>query len=332
MQTVLVTGAAGYVGSILIPKLLALNYNVIAYDLFLYGNTLNPHRNLRRIKADIRDYKRLDLTFANNKKFGSVESVIHLACISNDPSFDLNPTLAKSINLDAFAPLVEISMKHGVKRFIYASSSSVYGVKDVDNVTEKVACNPLTDYSKFKLKCENLLSGYNCKAFTTVTVRPATVCGYSPRQRLDVIVNLLCAQAYHNRKMTIHGGEQLRPNIHINDMCDCYIELLEVPAEFISNEVFNFGDENLSVLQIAKGIKMIMGNDIEIDVKKDCNDPRSYKISSVKIENALGLQPKSSIKNAIVDMNLAFVKGMLPDAMTDPKYYNIKMMQKEGLV
>ncbi|MBT5926637.1 MAG: NAD-dependent epimerase/dehydratase, partial [Verrucomicrobia bacterium] len=221
-KTVLVTGGAGYVGAVLVPKLLEAGYNVIVLDLFIYGEHVldgsrkNP--NLKTIKGDIRDQKLL------KKIMPGCDVVIHLACISNDPSFELNPELGRSINLDAFRPLVEISKEAGVNRFIYASSSSVYGIKEESNVHEGMALEPLTDYSRFKADCEKILAEYESSEFTTVTIRPATVCGYSPRLRLDLTVNILTNHAVNNGLITVFGGEQRRPNIHIEDITDLYVQ------------------------------------------------------------------------------------------------------------
>lgn len=226
IKSIYITGGAGYVGAMLVPRLLSEGYKVTVLDLMIYGeDVLKEHPNLTKVKGDIRDQNLLNQTIPGH------DSVIHLACISNDPSFELNPNLGKSINLDAFRPLVEISKKHAVKRFIYASSSSVYGIKDEPNVTEDFSLEPLTDYSKFKADCEKILNEYQTDNFTTVTIRPATVCGYSPRQRLDVVVNILTNLAYHKREISVFGGAQLRPNIHIDDMVDAYLVLLRAPKE-----------------------------------------------------------------------------------------------------
>ena len=221
---VMVTGGAGYVGSVLIPKLLAAGHKVTVLDLFMYGPVFDEIRdnpNLRLVKGDIRD------PAAVNEALRGNNAVIHLACISNDPSFELDPALGKSINYDCFRPLVRASKKAGVKRFIYASSSSVYGVKSEPEVTEDLACEPLTDYSKFKVMCEVDLAEESASGFVTCTVRPATVCGYAPRQRLDVVVNILTNLAVNTGRIKVFGGSQRRPNLHIDDMADAYLFLLQ---------------------------------------------------------------------------------------------------------
>jgi len=222
MKKILITGAGGYVGAKLVPALLDKDYSVTALDLFIYGKeVLDEHKNLKVVVGDIRNTNIL------KEVIPSHDAVIHLACISNDPSFELNPQLGQSINLDAFEPMVQISKKEKIKRFIYASSSSVYGLKSEKNVTEDVSLEPLTDYSKFKVECEKILKPFNSEDFTTVTIRPATVCGYSRRQRLDVVVNILTNLAFNKREISIFGGKQLRPNIHIDDMVRSYILMLE---------------------------------------------------------------------------------------------------------
>jgi nucleoside-diphosphate-sugar epimerase len=241
----------------------------------------------------------------------------------------MDPKLGESINLDAFKPLVEISKSSGVKRFIYASSSSVYGVKSEPNVSEDMSLEPLTDYSRFKAECEKILAEYQSPEFTTVTIRPATVCGYSRRQRLDVVVNILSNLAFHKRKITVFGGKQLRPNIHIADMVDAYVLLLNAPKELIAGEIFNAGYENQSVEELAHSVRDVMGDDVEL-VTSPTDDNRSYHISSAKIARVLGFAPKHTIRDAIVDMKNALEGGLLPDSLTDDKYFNIKRMQTKG--
>ena len=223
------------------PYLLAKGHKVTVFDLMMFGeNVLKENSNLKIIKGDIRNTELL------NRVLPGHDVVIHLACISNDPSFELNPTLGKSINLDAFTPLVEIAKKNLIERFIYASTSSVYGIKKEKDVSETMSLEPLTDYSKYKASCETILKKYESENFTPITIRPATVCGYSPRQRLDVVVNILTNLAYHKREITVFGGTQLRPNIHIKDMARAYEILIEAPKSKVSGEIF------LSLIHISE--------------------------------------------------------------------------------
>ena len=318
---VLITGGAGYVGSLLTPRLLEKNFKVTVLDLMIYGDdVLGEHKNLKKVKGDIRNINLL------KKIIPGHDAILHLACISNDPSFELNPSLGRSINFDAFEPLVKISRDKEIKRFIFASSSSVYGIKKEKNVTEEMSLEPLTDYSKFKGECEKVLKKYKSKEFITTTLRPSTVCGYAKRQRLDLVVNILANHAYHNRKIKVFGGEQLRPNIHIDDMVESYIALLSASDEKINGEIFNVGFKNQSVNELALDVKEIIGKDIEI-LKTESNDNRSYHVSSKKIEEVLGFSTKKTVKNAVSDLKSAFEKGLLPNSMQDEKYFNIKRMQ-----
>ena len=320
-KKVYVTGGAGYVGAALVPHMLEAGYQVTVLDLMIYGeNVLDKHPNLTQIKGDIRDLELLKKTIQGH------EIVIHLACISNDPSFEMNPDLGKSINLDAFAPLVEISKDSGVNRFIYASSSSVYGIKKEPNVHEDMKLEPLTDYSKFKADCERILAKYQSENFTTVTIRPATVCGYSRRQRLDVVVNILTNLAYHNRKISVFGGEQLRPNINIKDMVNAYMLLVEAPAQKIAGKIYNAGYENHSVIEIANIVKNAIGNDVELEVTPT-DDNRSYHVSSKKIKEELGFVARYTIKDAVMSIKEAFETGRLPNSLENENYFNIKRMQ-----
>jgi nucleoside-diphosphate-sugar epimerase len=324
-KSIFVTGGAGYVGAMLVPRLLEEGHTVSVIDLMIYGEeVLKTHPRLTMIRGDIRDESLI------NRAISGHDTVIHLACISNDPSFDLSPELGRSINLDAFRPLVEASKHAGVKRFIYASSSSVYGVKEEQNVHEEMELEPLTDYSRFKADCEKILAEYQSPDFTTVTLRPATVCGYSPRQRLDVVVNILTNLAFHKREITVFGGKQLRPNIHIGDMVDSYIALLNAPDGRIAGEIFNVGDENQSVLDLAETVKGVVGEDVKL-VATPTNDNRSYHISSKKITEKLGWKPKHTIRNAVEDLKKAFEEGLLPNSLEDERYFNIKRMQSLDL-
>lgn len=328
IKTVLVTGGAGYVGAVLIPKLLKNNYRVKVLDLYLYGDNVldavknNP--NLVQIKGDIRNKKTLENTITE------CDAVIHLACISNDPSFELNPNLGKSINYDAFLDLVKISKAKGVQRFIYASSSSVYGIKEEENVTEELPLLPLTDYSKYKAMCEDALLKEQVPGFTTLIIRPATVCGYSPRLRLDLTVNILTNHAINNGVIKVFGGSQKRPNIHIEDMTDLYIQALQWPDEKINGKIFNVGYHNQTVSEIADIVKKVVGDNIKVETVPT-NDNRSYHVSSEKIKKELGFEAKRSIEDAVKDLVSAFKAGKIPNSMTDEHYYNIKMMQKVNL-
>lgn len=325
MNKILITGGAGYVGSNLVPKLLNKGYQVTVVDLFLYGkDVLDGHKNLSLIQGDIRDQELLLNVIPGH------DAVIHLACISNDPSFELNPTLGKTINLDAFEPMVKISKTNGVKRFIYASSASVYGIKNIPNVTEDVELEPLTDYSKFKAECEQILKKYQDENFICVTIRPATVCGYSRRLRLDLTVNILTNLAYNKGQITVFGGEQKRPNLHIEDMTDLYTILLEKQNEEINGKTYNVGYENFKVSEIAKKVKSVIGENIKI-LTTPSNDDRSYHISSEKIKNELGFVPKHSIEEAVSDLKTEFDKGNIPNSLEDIRYFNVKLMNEISL-
>lgn len=320
MKKIFITGGAGYVGAVLVPKLLDKGYEVTVIDLMIYGRDVLPyHDNLNAVEGDIRDIQLME------KLIPGHDAVIHLACISNDPSFELNPDLGKSINLDPFEPMVQISKKNGVERFIYASSSSVYGIKSEPNVTETMELEPLTDYSKFKAECEQILAKYPSDDFTCVTIRPATVCGYSPRLRLDLTVNILTNFAVNKGFIKVFGGDQKRPNIHIEDMTDLYVELLTLPKEKINKKIFNAGYENFTVNEIAQMVKNVVG-EVDINVEPT-NDNRSYHISSDYIKNEIGFVPKHSIEDAVRDLKNAFDKGLIPNSFDDQKYFNVKLMQ-----
>ncbi len=325
MKKIFLIGGGGYVGSALVPKLLDTGYKVTVFDLFIYGEeVLEKHPNLSIIKGDIRNISLLE------EALTGFDYIIHLACISNDPSFELNPELGKSINLDCFRPLVKIAKKLKIKRFIYASSSSVYGIKKEKNVVETLSLEPLTDYSKFKVECEKILNEYTSDNFETVIIRPATVCGYAKRQRLDVVVNILTNLAFNKRKIKVFGGEQLRPNIHIQDMANIYLEVLKADKNLVNGEIFNAGYDNFKVIDIAIAVKEVVGEDIEIE-KFSTNDNRSYHVSSEKIKNILNFSPKYTIKDAINDLKVAFEKNKLPNSLKDSKYFNIKKMQEINL-
>ena len=325
-KNIFITGGAGYVGSALVPALLKKNYNISVYDLYLYGNVfsdLKNNPNLNQIKGDIRDKKKL-IGAAKN-----ADAIIHLACISNDPSYELNPILGKSINYDAFFNVLEAAKKNNVKRIIYASSSSVYGVKKERNVTEETFPEPLTDYSKYKLECEKVLSNFN--GLESVIARPATVCGYARRLRIDLTVNILTLNALINKKIKIFGGKKLRKNIKIKDMVKAYEILLEAPGEKINREIFNIGYQNRAVEDIAKIVKNVIDdNSIEFEYLPT-TDTRSYHINSNKMKRILNFEPKYTLENAVQSLVEVYNNGLIKEGLSNPLYHNIKLMQQVNL-
>ena len=330
-KKVLVTGGAGYKGAVLVPKLLKKGYEVVVFDLMLYGSHgLIPQAGLTIVEGDIRDTTK----YAEAVK--GCDAVIHMACISNDPSFELDPNLSKTMNYDCFEPLVLASKSAGVKRFINVSSSSVYGVSEAPEVTEEHPLIPLTEYNKYKGMCEPILWKHQGPDFVCVTIRPATVCGYSPRLRMDLTVNILTNHAYNNRKITVFGGDQKRPNIHIEDVTDLYSELLEMPSEKIAGETFNAGYENFTVSQLAEFVKKVVEEEfpekapIEI-VTTSSDDKRSYHVTSRKITEKLGWKPKHNIEDAVRDLCKAFREGKIPNSMTDEHYFNVKSVKALNL-
>jgi len=319
MSRVLLTGGGGYVGSLLTPALLERGYDVTVLDTFLYGDTLQNHQRLTKIHCDLRD------SFYTKFSLASVDAVIHLACVSNDPSFELNPALGKSVNYDATVRLIDLAKDAGVERFIYASSSSVYGVKpDGVEVTEDLPLEPLTDYSRFKAQAEEYILGAQSNDFQVTILRPATLCGYAPRQRLDLIVNILVSQAVHTGTIPVFGGSQYRPNLHVLDMVRAYLYVLNAAPEKVAGEVFNVVDKNFTVEQLAQSVRRLVGGRI---ITEPTNDLRSYRVSGRKILNALDFYPAYSVNEAIAQLAEALRDGRVPHAMTDSRYYNIKQMQ-----
>jgi nucleoside-diphosphate-sugar epimerase len=309
---ILVTGACGYKGHILVPKLLKRGHEVIAFDLQWFGNYLNPSPKLQIIKGDVRNIDSIPL---NN-----VECIIHLSSIANDPCGDLNPKLTWEVSALATMQLVDRAKRMGIKRFIYASSGSVYGVKEEPNVTEDLELKPLSEYNKTKMVGERVLLSYADDMVVQI-VRPATVCGYSPRMRLDVSVNLLTMQALSKGKITVFGGDQVRPNIHIDDITDVYLHLLDHPG--IAG-IYNAGFENISIKDIAKLVTKYLPVEIEIT---DSNDPRSYRINSDKLL-ATGYKPKKTVEDAIKEIIDKYHSGILRD---EDHFYNLRWMEKTVL-
>ena len=332
-KKILVIGGAGYVGSALVPKLIRQGHTVRVLDTFWFGYFGHNVFNDFVLESGYTD--RLDLVEGDirhcdlERAMTGMDCVVHLACISNDPSFELNRDLGRSINYDAFLRVVDVAKVTGVKRFIFASTSSVYGLKNEPQVTEDLALEPLTDYSKYKAFCEMELRMIPISVLPWVIIRPATVCGYAPRLRLDLTVNLLTMSALTKGKMTVFGGSQKRPNIHIDDMTDLYVKLVSEPDEKVLGQTFNAGGDNFSVMAIALIVKTIVEKYIKHEVKievKPTSDLRSYRISSKKIKRELGWEAQYTVLSAVRNLVEAFDKGKIPNP-DDPKYYNIKTMQ-----
>jgi nucleoside-diphosphate-sugar epimerase len=331
VKKVFVAGGAGYKGCVLVPKLLAAGYDVTVYDLMLYGRDGLPgHPRLRVIEGDIRD----TAFYASSVK--GADTVINLACISNDPSFELDSSLSRSINYDCFEPMVKATVDAGVTRYIYASTSSVYGISEAPEVAEEHPLLPVSEYNRYKGMTEPLLLKYQSPTFTTVIIRPATVCGYSPRLRLDLTVNILTNHAVNKGKITVFGGTQKRPNIHIEDITDLYVELLEMPAEKIAGETFNAGYENFTVSELAEQVKRIVERELPEKapiaiVTTPSDDMRSYHVSSRKIAAKLGWTPKRSIEDAVRDLCTAFRAGKIPNSFDDDSYFNVRTVKALAL-
>jgi nucleoside-diphosphate-sugar epimerase len=328
-KKVLITGGAGYCGSRLVPQLLSAGYIVTVYDAMFFTSNFLPanHPNLRIIEGDIRDIQ----LFSNAVK--DQDAVVNLACISNDASFELDEELSTSVNLDAFEPMVEVSKKSGVKRFIYASSSSVYGVSDQPDVTENHPLVPLTLYNKYKGMCEPILKKHTDREFVGVIFRPATVCGFSPRQRMDLSVNILTNLAINNGEITVFGGEQMRPNLHIQDYCDVVQLLLETEDSLVANETFNVGHQNLTIREISMLVKKIVEEKYPDKPKikiatTESDDNRSYHINSDKIYNVLGFKPKHTIEEAVLELCEAISSGKLKNTLVDDIFFNVRRLKR----
>ncbi len=328
---ILVTGGFGYVGSRLTPHLLGLGYHVRVLDLMLYtraGLDALEHSpsfpgwksRFELVQADLRD------PVAVAEALKGIDQVIHLGAISNDPTGDIDEVLTRQVNFDAIGMLIAQARAAGVKRFINASSSSVFGIKDAADVTEVLEPEPLTFYSKYKALSEWLVTAAAAPDFCAVNIRPATICGYSPRQRFDLTVNKLTADALRKRVITVHGGDQRRPNVGMTDMINLYARLLETPAAKINGRTFNFGFENLKVIEIARLIQEEL-RDLNVEIKvTETLDRRDYHISSAKILRELEYQPVSSIRAEVAELRRALDSGSFPD-IDAPEHYNMKFMK-----
>jgi nucleoside-diphosphate-sugar epimerase len=309
---VFVTGACGYKGSVLVPKLIAAGHDVVAFDIQWFGNFLQPHPALTVVKGDVRNKEDIDLT--------GVDAIIHLSSVANDPCGDLDPKLTWEISCLATMQLIDQAYRAGIKRFIYASSGSVYGIKDEEQVTEDLELLPISEYNKTKMCGERIVLSYKDDMAVQV-VRPATVCGFSPRMRLDVSVNMLTMQALTKGKITVFGGAQTRPNIHIDDITDLYLFLLDHPEH---TGVYNAGFENISILDIAYMVTRHVKADI---VVTPSNDPRSYRVNSDRLL-ATGFRPKKKVEDAVVEMIGLYKQGALKD---EQRFHNLTWMKREVL-
>lgn len=327
---VTVFGGCGYVGSYLVPHLLADGHDVRVMDIMWFGDGYLSKDNghLKLIEGDVRNVDAVKAAVRGS------EAVIHLSCVSNDHSCQLDEALSQSINIDAFEPTVRACKDAGVRRFIYASSSSVYGISDAPDVTEDHPLVPLTIYNASKAECEKILWRYADDDFECVTIRPATVCGYAPRQRFDLTVNIMTMLAVMKREITVFGGKQRRPNLHIKDMTDCYRLMLSAPKEKIQGQTFNVGRQNLAVSEIAE----IIANVVEVEmgfrpsiVTTESTDTRSYHINSDKIRDVLGFEPRFTVEDAIRDLCAKFKMGMWKDCLTNPIFTNVKQLIEAGV-
>ena len=328
-KSVFVTGGAGYIGSSLVSDLLKQGYKLTVFDIMFFGDHFLPkdNPNLKIIKGDIRNYNKMKEYTKGHDAF------VNLACISNDSSFELDEKLSKSINYDAFEPMVLAAKKSGIKRFIHASTSSVYGISNKKDVKEDHPLVPLSLYNKYKALTEPFLLKHIDANFEGVIIRPATVCGFAPRQRLDLSVNILTNHAVNKSEIKIFGGEQLRPNLHIKDYCDTISLLLKANKEKIQKQIFNVGYQNLSINDIAYLVKKVVleefpeKKDIKIVKSPSDDDKRSYHINSEKIKKILGFVPSRTIEMAVKDLCNAFKNGLLSNSLTSEKYFNVKKLK-----
>ena len=326
-KSIFITGGAGYAGSRLVPQLIDKGYKVTVYDIMYFGSDFLPKsKDLNVIEGDIRDTQKLENACKEHDIF------LNLACISNDTSFAIDEKLSTSVNLDAFEPMVLAAKRSKIKRFIYASSSSVYGVSDQKNVKEDHPLVPLTLYNKYKGLCEPMLLKHTDKNFEGVVFRPATLCGYAPRQRFDLSVNILTNHAVNKKKITVFGGDQLRPNLHIQDYCDLIEKLILAKSDKVCNQIFNVGYQNMSIKEIAQVVQKVVQKEFPdfgeipiITTKSD--DNRSYHINSDKIKEVLGFEPVKSVEDAVTELCACFKKNLFKNTFDDDFYFNVKRLK-----
>ncbi len=324
--SILVTGGAGYIGSILVPKLLDRGHDVTIFDTFSFGRDpldgVVDHADLDLVEGDIRDRERVERLFEE----GDFDAVIHLAAISNDPSSNLDPELTTSVNRDGVQQVMDIARASGVDRLLYASSASVYGIKETEDVTEDLELDPITLYAQYKAEGEDHLNGIVDDDFCGVSVRAATVCGYAPRLRLDLVVNILTSHALDRGEIRVYGGDQMRPNIHVEDISDFYIHLLDADRETINGESYNVSNENYTVMGLAELIQDVLDNDVEIEVEPT-DDNRSYHLSAEKVARELEFHPEYSIEQAVRDLQSAYRDDEWSDHDAST-HHNVEWMQE----
>lgn len=318
---VLVTGGCGYIGSVLVAKL-ANEFEVIVLDSMLFGNYLPSVLDIKIVEGDIRDNQPV------HSVLSGCTAIIHLAAIANDPCCDLNPTITYEVNRNAIISLIKAAKDYGVRRFINASTGSVYGMKEEESVTEDLTLEPTTLYAKLKAETEEIVRSASTRNFTTISIREGTVFGLSPRMRFDLITNALTKSAIADGRIIVQGGKQYRSNVHIDDITDLYYSLLKIPGEQINGEIYNFSSTNHTALEIAEMVHSETGAAIHIDI--NTIDVRSYRMSSKKIKRELGYEPKKTVQQGIREIKNAFSEGHFPNP-DDNKYYNIRAMEKLGM-